>query len=693
MRASPANPFRGLRPFSPREAHLFFGRDGRTEEMIRKLTHRRFLAVVGASGSGKSSLVGAGLVPALLGQAGDTRSGGAWRVASMRPGGGPLRNLAEALNALDVLGVDDAEHDIRAGFLENTLRRSSRGLIQAVRQSEWRGRLLVVVDQFEELFRYRAARADRGDQAPAFVALLLEAAAQRELPIHVCITMRSDFFGDCSQFHGLPEAINDGQYLVPRMTRSERKAAIAGPMQVVGAEIAPRLVQRLLNDVGDATADQLPILQHALMRTFDFWQRQRPDDPAMDLEHYEAIGTVEKALNQHAEQVLGELDDLQQRLAEFVFRRLTMRVDNRDVRYPTRLEALAEVTGSSLEEAAAVVEAFRASHCAFLMPPEDVELTPESGIDISHESLMRIWRRLGEWVDREVRSAQIYRRLRENAELHALGEADFYSGPSLESAVAWYEGGEANAAWAERYGGGFDKAVAFLQASIAKQAERKALQEKAARAEAEALAMREQSAVLRNILSAIPHGVFWKDRDCVYQGGNARFSTLAALSHPDELVGKTDFDLAWTRAEAEHYRRCDREVMEKGEPMMHIEEPQRTSEGEKVLLTDKVPLRNARGEVIGILGIYLDITERKRTERALEEATARAGRQSALLGEMRERLLEKLDELANGGPGDERVHAGLRQLRELVEAYEVKEQQGDDAARLSGPAALTEEVH
>jgi PAS domain S-box-containing protein len=672
---APRNPFRGLRPFSPAEAHLFFGRDGRTEEMIGKLTRSRFLAVVGASGSGKSSLVGAGLVPALLREAG-------WKVATLRPGGGPLGNLAAALNAPDVFGTTRAaveDGEIRAQFLENALRRSSRGLIQAVRQSGWRGRLLVVIDQFEEIFRYRAARADRGDQAPAFIALLLEAAAQRELPIHVCITMRSDFFGDCSQFHGLPEAINDGQYLVPRMTRSERKAAIAGPMGVVGAEITPRLVQRLLNDIGDATADQLPILQHALMRTFDRWQRQSPDvsdNPAMDLAHYEAIGTVEKALNQHAEQVLAGLDAKGQLLAEQVFRRLTLRVDSREVRYPTRLDVLAEVTAAPLAEVASVVAAFRAAGCAFLMPPEDIELCPDSGIDISHESLVRIWRRLGEWVDREARSAQIYRRLHETAELHAEGEADFYSGPALEAAVAWYEKGEANAAWAERYGGGFERAVAFLEASVAQERERKALHEKVTRAEAEALEMREQSAVLRNILSSIPHGVFWKDRECVYQGSNARFSTLAGLSGPEEIMGKTDFDLSWTREEAEHYRRCDFAVMESGEPMMQIEEPQLTSEGEKMLLTDKVPLRNTSGEVIGIMGIYLDITERKRAEKALQDATRTAERQSALLCELRDQLLERLTDLdallGSGNQADdgasrrERLRAGLAELRALT---------------------------
>src|SRR6202158_1435724 len=358
-----------------------------------------------------------------------------------------------------------------------------------------------------------------------------------------------------------------------------------------------------------------------------------------------------------------------------LFRRLTMRVDNREGRYPTRLGVLAEVAGSSPGELAAVVDAFRAADRAFLMPPQDVELTPESGIDTSHESLMRIWRRLREWVDKEARSAQIYRRLHESANLHAAGEADLYSGPSLESTVAWYRSSQPNAAWADRYGGGFERAVAFLEASSAREEERKIERAKMVRAETEARDMREQSAVLRNILSSIPHGVFWKDRECVYQGGNARFTQLAGRSDPAELVGKTDFDLAWTREEAEHYRRCDREVMESGEPMMQIEETQLTTEGAKVLLTDKVPLRNTLGEVIGILGVYLDITERKHTERALEDATAKAQRQGELLHELRGDLLEQLDEVAalldgglSGEPAQqERLQRGLAGIRQVVE--------------------------
>jgi hypothetical protein len=154
------------------------------------------------------------------------------------------------------------------------------GLVDAFEQAHLdpRENLLVVVDQFEELFRYQAlaTAAQPGhltratEDATAFVNLLLEVCAHPELPIYVVLTMRSDFLGECAQFFGLPEAINRGQYLVPRMTREERRAAIVGPTAVGGAELGPVLLTRLVNDVGD-NPDQLSILQHALNRTWDQW--------------------------------------------------------------------------------------------------------------------------------------------------------------------------------------------------------------------------------------------------------------------------------------------------------------------------------------------------------------------------------------------------------------------------------------
>jgi len=182
---SSENPFPGLRPFELHESHLFFGREGQSEKMLKKLEVTRFLAVVGTSGSGKSSLVGAGLVPALFGGM-MISAGSNWRVALMRPSNDPIGNLARALSAPEVFGSDVEEHaEMQTHIAEATLRRGNLGLVEAVRLALQTAdeNLLVVVDQFEELFRFaREARSTRYENdAAAFVKLLLEPSRQYQL--------------------------------------------------------------------------------------------------------------------------------------------------------------------------------------------------------------------------------------------------------------------------------------------------------------------------------------------------------------------------------------------------------------------------------------------------------------------------------------------------------------------------------
>ncbi|PYS83976.1 MAG: hypothetical protein DMF67_06825 [Acidobacteria bacterium] len=466
-----ANPFPGLRPFETEEYRLFFGREGQSDALIERLKRSRFLAVVGTSGSGKSSLVRAGLLPALRGgmMAG---AGAGWRIAVMRPGHDPLGNLARVLAGDGVLaeaggGLPRAEAE---AVVEATLRRGSLGLAEAARRARLSEKLLVVVDQFEELFRFRAARApsSTGDDASAFVKLLLEAARQRELSIYVVLTMRSDFLGDCAQFQGLPEAINDGQYLIPRMTRDERRVAIVGPVRVSRARMSEPLVSRLLNDVGD-NPDQLPILQHALMRTWDYWSAHRRDGEPIGLADYEAIGTMSDALSRHADEAWGELpDERSRRTAEILFKALTERgADNREIRRPTRQKEICEIAEASEAEVASVVAVFRREGRSFLMPPAVVALDADTVIDISHESLIRNWERLKTWVVEEAQSARIYRRLAEAAVLHRDGEEGLLQDPGLQIALDWREKNNPNAAWGRRYHPEFGAALAYLEESRA----------------------------------------------------------------------------------------------------------------------------------------------------------------------------------------------------------------------------------
>ena len=466
------HPFPGLRPFEAEEEHLFFGREGQSEEILRRLRQHRFLAVVGSSGSGKSSLIRAGLLPYLYGGF-LAHTGSHWRVAIFRPGGNPIGKLAARLNDPSVLGkpatgVDAARED--AMLLEVSLRRSGLGLIEVVRLARLpeRDQVLIVVDQFEELFRFANAtdKPGRDDNAAAFVKLLLEASSQRDIPIYVVVTMRSDFIGDCARYRDLPEAVTNGLYLIPRMTREQRRAAIVEPVRVGGGTIAPRLVVRLLNDVGD-DPDQLPILQHALMRTWDYWTARRDEERPIDLDDYLEIGRMSEALSQHADEAYDGLpNDRFRAIARRMFQALTEKgADNREARRPTTVATLADVADAPVSDIIRIVEDFRRPGRSFLMPPAHVVLGPDSVIDISHESLIRGWRRLRQWVEEEAESAKIYRRLAETAALHKLGTAGLWHDPDLEHALTWRDQENPNRAWADRYNPDFALAMAFLKRS------------------------------------------------------------------------------------------------------------------------------------------------------------------------------------------------------------------------------------
>ena len=215
---------------------MFFGRQQHTQELLDRLSGNRFLAVVGSSGSGKSSLVRAGLLPALYrGYLLGTTS--RWRVAVMRPGSVPIDEMATALTAKGVLSADRAE--LRARLASSTL-----GFVSAVRAAGLNAgeSLLLVVDQFEELFRFasESCAIDNSGEALLFVTSLLDAVDQFEVPIYVVLTMRTDFLGDCTLFPGLPEALNRSQYLVPRLSREQRGKPSRCPSTSPARRYAPR---------------------------------------------------------------------------------------------------------------------------------------------------------------------------------------------------------------------------------------------------------------------------------------------------------------------------------------------------------------------------------------------------------------------------------------------------------------------
>lgn len=467
-----ANPFPGLRPFEASEDHLFFGREQHVDQILRRLRTNRFVAVVGTSGCGKSSLIRCGLAPSLHGGQMVT-AGSSWRIAIMRPGAQPFAQLAMALAEPEVLDAPgNPPIATAATVVEVALRRGQRGIIDSVQQARLQGadNVLVIIDQFEELFRFQRSRTDgkAREDAIAFVKLLLDASAQTDVPIYVVLTMRSDFIGECMEYPGLPEALNAGQYLVPRMTRDELRLAITGPVAVAGADIAPRLVQRLLNEVG-SDQDQLPVLQHALMRTWDAWSaRPEPRGP-IDIADYDSVGGMRDALSRHAEEAFAEAGSGRgQLVAERVFCALTDLVaDARGGRRPCTMSELTAVAAASHEEIRNIVDIFRRPGRSFLMPPAPVPLETTTVVDLAHESLMRCWTRLRDWAERERGAADVYLRLAQAAHWFGDGEAGLWRDPELGLALKWRAEHHPTSAWACRYDPAFDRALRFLTDSEA----------------------------------------------------------------------------------------------------------------------------------------------------------------------------------------------------------------------------------
>ena len=476
-------PYPGLRSFRREESDLFFGREDCINTMVDRLSATRFLAVLGSSGTGKSSLVKTGLLDALdLGVMAKARA--TWRVVDFRPGSSSLRNLARCLLAAESAetGRDFSQGDV--DLLRAFLLRGPRALVEWCSEAHLPddANLLLLVDQFEELFRYQdyAGR----EEAEAFANLLLESARNPQLPVYVTLTMRSEYLGACALIEGLAEAISEGMFLTPRMTRGQCRAAIVGPAMVVGIEIEEALVNRLLNDLAAFApwddrstldqldrlvrrADQLPLLQYCLNR---MWVRARDESRGEDillrLSDYERIGGLGGALNAHGDQILTTLGEERRAVTEAVFRALTEGSTIADaVRRPTRFGELIAVCGGDEPSVRAVVDAFRAPGCNFLSPefdPKDPEpIRAETFVDITHESLIRQWKTMSAWLERELRAARQWRRLKDRLE-----DGQLMTGAELANTVAWRDEQKPNAIWARRYGGNFEAMINFLEKSV-----------------------------------------------------------------------------------------------------------------------------------------------------------------------------------------------------------------------------------
>ncbi|MCK4750745.1 MAG: hypothetical protein KAT15_26990 [Bacteroidales bacterium] len=449
------NPFPGIRPFTGAEDKFFFGREDSVRETMNLLLEHRFVALVGASGSGKTSLIQSGVIPALL-----THEKQEWIPVTIRPGIKPLESLIRGFQ--QVFPKKLLEDDVQ------TYLTGSQGLGDLIIDKGLGSHnYFLVVDQFEELFRTGPSgkRNGKNPDATRFVEQLVHAVKKERPAIHVMFSIQSDFIDACSSFRSLTDLMNKSKYLVPQMTVEALTKAILGPIQQTGASVEEGFVESLLEDLEEVDT-QLPQLQHALMRTWDHWASEGNKDQPISIDNYQAVGTVKTALGDHLEEAFAELDENQQAICEQLFKSITSKSEQYNgFRRQATLGNVARIIQCSLDDLIDVAEVFRKPGRSFLSPHTGITLASDSYIELSHESLIRIWERLRDWVDEEAESRKMYQKLSEASALYQQGRTELWRPPELQIALHWRDTEKPTPAWGVQYNPAYERAMVFLSTS------------------------------------------------------------------------------------------------------------------------------------------------------------------------------------------------------------------------------------
>jgi WD40 repeat protein/energy-coupling factor transporter ATP-binding protein EcfA2 len=466
---STINPFVGLKSFEDCDSHLFFGRDNQIKNVITNLKNTGFTTIIGSSGSGKSSLIKSGIIPAI--ERGALKGeGNGWKIGLLNPGSDPIGNLSACLSSGGFINNSrDAKNSNLKKNILNILKTSKDGISAVFKDSrnENPQNVLLIIDQFEEIFTFannENGHPTRKEDSSLFINLLLNTISEKR--IYIALSMRSDYLENCTHFSGLPEALNKGHYLIPRTTRDELKQIITKPIEFIKAKISPSLLDLLLNHIDD-NQDLLPVLQHGLMRVVGYWQRESKSQGIIDVEHYNAIGTLDKALSNHADEAYTELKTEENKIiSELIFKSLAEKGPNsKGIRRPCKVIDLMEELNVSEKKIIEIVDVFRIPGRSFLTPPISQNLTKEDFIDISHESLMRVWGRLKLWLKEEADSSRIYLKLCKAAALYQEGKGSLLTNPELEVVLLWKERTKPNERWGMRYDTSFVRGMNFLNQS------------------------------------------------------------------------------------------------------------------------------------------------------------------------------------------------------------------------------------
>jgi WD40 repeat protein len=451
-----SNPFPGLRSFNTEESKYFFGRTTEAENLILKLLKNKYISVLGTSGTGKSSLVYAGVLPGLI----KPQNTGPFKVISIRPGNDPFGNLAEAL----LKDFDAGEKRQDKNELTELLKNCD-SFSDAVSQIKFatEGNIVLNVDQLEDLFRFTSSGLTESTRTK-FIDFLVNSINRSAPELYIILTMQSEYMGECSHYWELAKLINNSNYIVPEPALESWRKMIEEPLKLCGVKVDPELTETLLNDIRFRN-DQLPVLQHSLRRIWQHWKQSNDSSKPVSVDDYNSIGTVKNSISVHGNEIFQELDQRGMEICSVMFKSLTRKgSDNRGLRQPSDFGTIKGIARCSDDELYEVIEKFSQPSVTFITCSEK-PFSNSTLIDIKDECIIHSWERLIEWIDEEASSMQIYLRLSEAAALYQQGKTGVYRQPDLQTAINWRERQKPELSWAIRYNPAFERAMVYLRTS------------------------------------------------------------------------------------------------------------------------------------------------------------------------------------------------------------------------------------
>ncbi len=446
------NPYKGLRPFSEPDADDFFGREGLVDRLVRTLAGGAHLvALVGPSGSGKSSVIAAGLIPAL--RVGAVPGSENWVIAQMTPGANPLGEVQAAVSA-----AADTPQGVSALLGSGA---EDGGAAFSLRVMPQGGRLLLVIDQFEELFTITDEQPRR-----QFLSAIATAVAEPGTQLTVVLALRADYYDRPMLHPEFAQAFIPGVVNVLPMTVTELEAVVVRPAEGAGAVVEQSLLAELVADAADRPGT-LPLLEYALTELFD--QRSKG---SLTLEGYRALGGMSGVLSRSAEALFGALSADEKQVTMQVFLRLVQL--GQGMAESRRRLPVSELTDLDLDPVllSKVLESFGDRR---LLSFDRDTATGQATVELAHESLFREWERLAAWIDRHRAALKRYETLTAAAEdWEASGKHPDYllTGTRLAEFEAWSREGTLQIGGKQR---------AFLDAGRARQADERARAETARR--------------------------------------------------------------------------------------------------------------------------------------------------------------------------------------------------------------------